>query len=182
MEDDVTEDDVPSIENLATLKDMALRMLEIEDAIGFHEECLKQCKLNYDELRHRVIPDFMMEAGVHEFKTETHHLKIGQVVRGSLPQDPDRRSLALAWLEEHDGADIIKGTVTAQFSRGQTNAQQDFIAELEEYGIAYASKRDVHHSTLEAWARERMRDGKPVELDLLGLFSGYRASVKERKR
>jgi hypothetical protein len=40
---------------------------------------------------------------------------------------------------------------------------------------------EVHHSTLGAWARQRIKENKPTNLDILGLRGMTLAEVKRTK-
>ena len=89
------------------------------------------------------------------------------------------RAAALKWLEEHEGRSIIKGTITAEFERGEDNSEKrNRAAEaLSALSVDFVEQEGVHPQTLAAYARERIKNGEEVPLDLLGLYSGRMAKI-----
>jgi hypothetical protein len=48
---------------------------------------------------------------------------------------------------------------------------------LDSVDAEYVDQNDVPHMTLKAFARERLRNGEEVPLELLGWFAGRKASI-----
>jgi hypothetical protein len=106
---------------------------------------------------------------------------IKDFLSGSLPKDEEKRSSALEWLRDVGAEDLIKNELHAHFDRGQDNIAGHIAGALEENKIKYEQTIGVHPSTLKAYARERMERGEDVPLELLGLYAGRIAEIKEKK-
>jgi hypothetical protein len=100
-------------------------------------------------------------------------------VSGSLPsKDAQRKAAAIEWLEQNEGGDLIKTDVSLSFSREQRDEAIKIAKRLEKSGFAPNVNSGVHAQTLCAWARERLRQGEPVDGDVLGLYIGRKTKFK----
>jgi len=93
----------------------------------------------------------------------------------------DKRQAAHAWLRQHGFGDLIKHQVTASFGAGEDDMAHAVKHHLEGLGVAVQDKESVHHSTLRAWARERLEAGDDIPEDLFGLSTGMTTKIKEAK-
>jgi hypothetical protein len=100
------------------------------------------------------------------------------MVHASIPVD--RKDEAFAWLREHNLDDIIKNDVTVSFGKGEDNIAGDVVGFLQERGFDPSTKTYVHPSTLKAFVKERVTDGKPIDLDLFGAFIANAAEIKRK--
>lgn len=187
IEDQISDEDLehqlgiqtPSTHQLNDLEMLVGRAVSLMDQLNSLEELSKGVKAEIQNLVTKLIPDAMASAGVSDFKTVSGvKVTVRDFINGSLPKDPEARNVALGWLSKNGAADIIKDYVSLEFSKGQHNFAADVKATLEEKGATFTSKEDVHPSTLAAYARERLRNGEPCPMELLGLFSGRKAKVE----
>ncbi len=51
---------------------------------------------------------------------------------------------------------------------------------LQEKGFDPKTKTHVHASTLKAFVKERITDGKPIDLDLFGAYSMNTAEIRRK--
>jgi len=167
---------------LNELRALVQHALELQAQIEEHEKQIKRLRKQWNELVYSTLPDEMSMAGVPAFETEGYKVSINNFVHGSLPPDPEKRAEALRWLEEHDSAAIIKGNVTAMFGLGQTNVMRHFTEELNNLGVEYTHKRDVHHGTLAKHVKEMRDRGVAVPFELLGLYAGREALIKGTRK
>jgi hypothetical protein len=182
MSDDFSDFDIvaPSTDQLKTIEQLAQKAHQLMSVIDTHEAALKANKAELAELTHKLLPDAMAAAGTASFITTSGvKVAIKEVVAGTLPKDEYKRAEALRWLESHDGKAIIKGTITAEFERGEGNLQKKNQAAeaLNNMGVAFVEAESVHPQTLAAFAREKLKAGEEVPLDLLGLYAGRQAKV-----
>lgn len=167
-----------SAPDLKSLKAMAGRAVELQRTVNEIEAMLKEHKRELHDLTTRVLPDTMAEVGLEDFTTSGgDKIEVKDFVSGTLPKD-ERREAAIAYLEEVGAADIIKHRFQADLGRGEHNAAGEIRNQLQELGVSYSEKEDVHPQTLAAFARERLRNGEEVHLELLGLYAGRAAKVK----
>lgn len=162
--------------NEAGLKSLGIMLAEVDqlaDEIERLEKHLKVARAAMNALTHGALVDKFTEARVSEFKTERGRLyKIENYLSGSLPKNPAKREEALRWLMQNEAADLITTLVSVRLSRKQHNIVGDVRAALEKVGVDYVEDRDVHHSTLKSFARERMKSGQEVPFEQLGLSVG----------
>lgn len=160
--------------NSTQLNDMEHLVNEAVELNKQVDKIKKQLDEKTKEL-HRVtrgqIPDMMASCGISHFTTSKGlRVSIKDVIDGSLPkEDEEKRKAALNWLMNHDGSGIISGEIVIPFSKGQHNYKEEIKTALERIAADYFESEEVHHMSLKAFARERIRNGEEVPLQLLGL-------------
>jgi hypothetical protein len=105
-------------------------------------------------------------------------------VYGSLPSrdNEDARQAAIDYLKEHDAAELITADVRVSYGRGDISAANRLKRMLlQKTNQPVFVDANVHHSTLAAWARNRIKENQPVDLTLLGLRGMTMAAVKKVK-
>lgn len=159
----------------AAVNHAVMKAREIEQV----EEMLKGLRDEHRKLVEHVIPEAMAAAGVREFKThDGTKVTVRDYVQGSLPKTEPARSQAFAWLVDNGGEDLIKATIEMAFARGDSAMVEQVRRRLDEIQIDYTVKEDVHASTLQAFARERMRKGEAVPFEDLGIYAGSKAKIE----
>jgi hypothetical protein len=175
--DEVITPDASQLKSIETLVQQAYRLMATIDT---HEAALKAAKADLTNLTHKLIPDAMAAAGTSDFTTNNGvKVAIKEILSGTLPKEPTTRAEALKWLDENEGRSIIKGTLTAEFERGEGNLEKrNRAAEaLSSLQVDFVEQESVHPQTLAAFARERIKNGEEVPLELLGLYSGRMAKI-----
>jgi len=182
MSDDYSDFEIaaPSGDQLKSIEQLATHAYELVQLIDTHEAALKAAKAELAELTHKALPDAMAAAGTSSFVTDKGvKISIKEVVAGTLPKDEQKRREALDWIESHEGKAIIKGTITAEFERGEGNLQKknETAEALAKLGVPFMESESIHPMTLAAFAREKIKNGEEVPLDLLGLYAGRQAKI-----
>ena len=87
--------------------------------------------------------------------------------------------MALQWIENNGGKEIIKSTLTAEFEKGAGNLERKNMAAeaLSEMGVPFIDAETVHPMTLAAFAREKLKGGEEVPIESLGLYAGRQAKI-----
>jgi len=154
----------------------ALRGVEqqIEDA----ENHLKLLKQDKHRMAVETIPQLMDEMGVERLDVDGVTVERKMIVSASIPAD--RKDEAFAWLRENGCDDIIKNDVTCSFGKGQDNSAKNVISILEDAGFEPSTKTHVHPSTLKAFVKERVMDGKPIDLDMFGAYINNAAEIRRK--
>jgi hypothetical protein len=124
------------------------------------------------------IPALMDEMGVERLDVDGLTVERRMVVSASIPVD--RRDEAYTWLRENRLDDIIKNDVIISFGKGQDNVAGDVVGLLKDRGFDPSTKTHVHPSTLKAFVKERITDGKPIDLDMFGAFVNNTAQIKRK--
>ncbi len=102
-------------------------------------------------------------------------LKIETFYRGSIPKA--REGEAFQWLYENGHEDLIKNEVKCAFGKGEDEKAEQLMRTLTDSHFNYESKKAVHPSTLKAFVREQLENGKSLPLDLLGVYVGQRSKI-----
>lgn len=170
----------PSGDQLKSIEMLAQQAYTLQSTIDMHEAAVKSLKAELTAITMKSLPEVMAAAGTTSFTT-TNGVKITikEILNGTLPKTEHERALALKWLEENGGKPIIKGVLTAEFERGADNAElRNRAAEaLAELKVNFVEQETVHPQTLAAFARERLKNGEEVPLDMLGLYAGRQAKI-----
>lgn len=164
------------------LNEAVQKAQEMEELLASMELQLKEAKSDYQQLTQQLIPDLLDELGLGEYTTaEGLNVKCADFVMGSLPKE--NRDGAITWLEDNGYEDIVNHTVSVRFKKGEHEQATVAIEKLEAAGFQRSSivdNKDVHHSTLKAWAKEQLKEGEEIPLELLGLSVGRVAKIKSK--
>lgn len=175
--------DVPAVVPAATLADLRRAAAEMADKQRRLEELeLEENKLR-SELHHvrtRVLPDMFAAAGLQSLKLDDGREVVAHdIVSGALPKDPARREEAVRLLEQYDAGGVVRRKLQVDFAPGENERRVLVYDALSERGLTPTEVYDVHPMTLQALARERLRNGLPVDGEKLGLFIGRSVKVKQ---
>ena len=160
------------------LSDLVRKLRSIEQDIEDAELNLKALKAEKHRLSVENIPGLMDEMGVDRLDVDGVSVSRKMIVHASIPQD--RKEEAFAWLRENGLDDIIKNDVTCSFGKGEDNVAGDVVGILQEKGFDPKTKTHVHPSTLKAFVKERIVDGKPIDLDMFGAFIANAAEIRRK--
>jgi hypothetical protein len=160
------------------LSDLVRALRNVEQQIEDAENHLKALKQEKHKLSVENIPALMDEMGVERLDVDGLTVERKMMVHASIPQD--RKDEAFAWLRENNLDDIIKNDVTCSFGKGQDNLAGDVVGILSDRGFEPKTKTHVHPSTLKAFVKERVTDGKPIDLDMFGAFIANAAQIRRK--
>jgi sulfur transfer complex TusBCD TusB component (DsrH family) len=166
-------------DTLKEISRIATSAVHMERMIQIGEEELDKLRKQLNEMRFDLLPGLMLEAGLSSFRlTDNSTVRVEDYIQGSLPKDPIQRSAAIIVLEQAGGEALIKNDVVASFERKQHNAALALAQDLQAKGLDVHVEQDVHHSTLKAFVREKLKRGEQLEYEKLGIFVGRRAVIK----
>jgi len=160
------------------LSQLVQNLRKVENQIEDAENHVKALKQEKHRLSVENIPALMDEMGVERLDVDGLTVERKMIVSASIPKD--RKDEAYSWLRENGCDDIIKNDVTCSFGKGQDNSAKNVIAILQDAGFDPATKTHVHPSTLKAFVRERVTDGKPIDLDMFGAFISNAAQLRRK--
>jgi hypothetical protein len=149
---------------------------EIEEA----EAHLKSLNQERHKLSVETIPALMDEMGVERVDVDGVTVARKLLVHASIPAD--RRDEAFDWLRSQGLDDIIKNDVTLTFGKGEDNTAGDVIGMLRDRGFDPSTKTHIHPSTLRAFVKERVVEGKPIDLDMFGAFVANAAEIRRKAK
>lgn len=167
---------------LRRVAQLANRWIETKRAVADLEAKLKTAKEAHRKVAEEELPDAMHQAGLKEFETlDGHQVSVQPVVSASWPSDerPDRVERAVAFLRSADALDLLTCEVICAFSKKEQEAAVEVYERLRGDNRAKVQlKQRVHPQTLAAFVRERLREGKSVDMEALGVSTLTRATVK----
>ena len=161
-----------------TLSDLVRKLRSVEKEIEDAENHVKALKQEKHKLSVENIPALMDEMGVERLDVDGVTVTRKMMVHASIPSA--RKDEAFAWLRSEGLDDIIKNDVTVSFGKGQDNLAGDLIGRLEAEGYDPGQKTYVHPSTLRAFVKERVENGKPIDLDMFGAFIANAAEIRRK--
>jgi hypothetical protein len=181
-------DDAPTAEGLAKLSQHGRRLLEVESRIIDAEEELRALKSERNDITMRQMPEVFDEVGTDHIGIPGAgvDLVLQPYYSASLPRDDlERQEAGFRWLEENGHGDLIKATVTIEFTRSEIEKArelaekvQDLLGDERSVGIVTS----VHWQTLTAFVREQIEKYNAVlPLDVLGATVGRVVKIKKRK-
>jgi len=160
------------------LSDLVRKLRNIEKQIEDAETHMKSLKSEKHKLSIENIPALMDEMGMERIDVDGLTVERKMMVHASIPKD--RKEEAFAWLRENGLDDIIKNDITCTFGKGEDNLAGDVVGILHEKGFDPTTKTHVHPSTLKAFVKERVTDGKPIDLDMFGAFIANAAQIRRK--
>ena len=160
------------------LSQLVRSLRNVEQQIEDAENHIKSLKQEKHRLSVENIPALMDEMGVERIDVDGLTVERKMIISASIPKD--RKDEAFSWLRENGLDDIIKNDVTCSFGKGQDNSAKNVIAILQDAGFDPVTKTHVHPSTLKAFVKERVTDGKPIDLDMFGAFISNAAQLRRK--
>ena len=169
---------------LSKITSLAHDLIDIETYIKQQEDQLSKLKLEKQDIVTRQLPELMAEAGMgsgDDITVDGWKFLLTEYVSGSWPKDAIRRAAAKSLLEEYDALGLLKTNVSVAFGRGEEKIAAKAAKAISKYGDPVIDE-NVHHSSLAAFARERLSKGEEIDFETLGLRSEMLVRVKGVKK
>ena len=163
---------------------MANDLIGIETDIAEQEGLLSVLKREKQDIVARQLPELMAEAGMgsgDDVMVAGWKFLLTEYVSGSWPKDSDRRANAKSLLGEYDALGLLKTNLSMAFGRGEEEIAAKAAKALAKFGEPTVDET-VHHSSLAAFARERLSKGEDIDFETLGLRSEMLVRVKKVKK
>lgn len=162
------------------LADVAAQVLVLKDESAQLANRDKIIATQVADLQKKVIPDLMAQIGARAWEAEGLRVTMETKVLGSITNAPDVEK-AFSLLRQLDFPGGIATTMTVEFGPGEEDLATR-VAELigSTFNREVALERKVHSSTLRSFGKEKLADGTPIDLGMLGLFASVEATVKRK--
>lgn len=176
-------DDAAALKNVDTdtgrnLSALVRDLRDVERQIEDKEAELKSLNQQKHRLSTESIPMLMAEMGVDRLDVDGLTVVTKLQVHASIPAE--KKDEAFGWLRANGLDDIIKNDVVVSFGKGEDNVAGNVVGMLQEQGFDPQTKTYVHSSTLKAFVRERVANGKPIDLDMFGAFVANTAEIRRK--
>ncbi len=168
-----------TLENLSFFAD---RYIELDRELKELDTYASKLEEEQRAIEETTIPTIMEGLNMINYTMKDNFkLEIESKFQGSVAvKDQARAEQQLKWVESSGGGDIIKISITCDFSKGHEKEAQELIKLLTELGIAYKAKKSVHASTLASYVKAKIAAATEVPLDDLGWRFFPKASVKKK--
>jgi hypothetical protein len=177
--DAAKEEPVPE-DKLERIRHFGAKQLSLTKALADLENNMTILKEQLRRVVEQDLPEAMDEVGMTKFVLDDGTtITIKPFYAASIPEE--RKDEAFGWLKEHDFDGMIKADVRVQFGKGEFEIAQSFVQFIRgfnEKAIDPEYKENVHWQTLRAFVKEQIEGGKPLPLDMFGVFVGRKADLK----
>jgi hypothetical protein len=154
-------------------RDLTKQIADLENTLSVTKEKLRR-------VQEQDLPEAMDAVGMSKFVMDDGTtVTVKAFYAASIPDD--RKEEAFDWLKEHDFDGMIKADVKVSFGKGEFEIAKsfvEFIRGFNEKAIDPEYKENVHWQTLRAFVKEQIEGGKPLPLDMFGVFAGRKAELK----
>lgn len=168
-------------DRLDVLNEKLATAFELESVIEQAEADLAALKQSLNGLKTVEIPDLMTELQMDEVTRDGWKVKLSDFVSGSLPKEEEKKAAAIKWLEENEGGELLKTSVSIAFAKSQHEDAVKIHNRLISDGYGAMIESGVHSASLQAFARERIKNGDALDIDVLGLYTGTVAKIMKVK-
>lgn len=156
-------------------------MLEMD--IERLEAELRSKKQELEQYKTKLVPEVLDEMGLSSVKTRGGlQVDVSDVVHASFPKDVDRREAAFSYLRAVGNDGIVKREIKITLGRDSTDDAARVMRMLQDAGLVdrglVSSDDTIHHSTLTAFLRAELREGREVPLEAFGAFVRREAKVR----
>jgi hypothetical protein len=126
-------------------------LFEKRGAIEEAESQLKLLKEDEKQLVQVTIPQIFKKHNISQLSLNNGvTVSATEELSCSLVKDEERRKLALAWLIDNGGEDLIKDVATID------SPSALLLDTLNKGGVVYSLSKDVNVNSLKAWFREKL--------------------------
>lgn len=171
----------PTNEAFAALHALINEGRRLQNIVADLEDKLKAANGALFDIQSNRIPTACAEMGLKKFETEDGiEIKVTDEVQANMSEE--RWPLAIAWLDSNNHGAIIKRTIGIAFNKDQqADADRMLALLLEEKFAGVSESKKVHASTLKAWAKNMLKEGKSFPQDVFGIRQFKMAKIPEKK-
>jgi hypothetical protein len=168
---------------LKSFKGYVAEAISLQTFLAETEASVTAAKAMLHDLRTRKIPDIMEQIAIGKTEVDGYTVEVSEIIAGSMHKEPTKRAAAIAYLEANEAAGLIKSELVVTFAKEFYEAAVELKQKIDELNTPSSVQLDlsVHAQSLCAWAREAVREGKDVDFDVLGLYTGKVAKIEPVK-
>lgn len=170
--------------NDKALSEGVARLVAAEQDVENAEALLGKAKSHLHMLKTKELVELFDNSDTIEHEIGSGaKAKKGMWIEGSLPKESEkktdaenaelriRREAAITWASGAGYDPNIKSTIKVEFDKGDRDKAVALAGELQRTNNAavVTLTEDIHHSTLKAIVRQRLREGKPTPVETLGI-------------
>lgn len=164
-------------------KDIAVKcneLIDLQNEIKTIEEKLNKVKEQERFLSEHAIPSLMQSSGISMIKLEDGtEVKVTPYYYAKISED--KKEAAFAWLRKNGFGDLIKNNISLDFAMNQDSEANNLVAQLKAKGYNVFQSTTVHSSTLKAFVKEQINEGKGLPEDLFGIYTASKTKLTTKE-
>lgn len=177
FDEDQTEDQEASLDNLGQLSKLAERQMECQAEVAELENKLAMAKEKLKGVQEIDIPNLMMEMGIKSFKLNNGaSLSIKSDIFASIRSD--HLDEGLQFFEDLGCGGIIKDDVTVKFGKGDSDKAAQVMNFCRTNGYNATEKKHIHPQTLKAEIKQQMERGVDFPDEIFSITPFNKAIIK----
>lgn len=138
-------------------------------------------KAEYTNLIETIIPELFDELEIPFLGlSDTQKIEVAQKTTARLSKD--KADAGCDWLVDHGQGALVKKEVGYKFGVKEDELAAKVIAAMKEAGVEPKVERTVHHSTLSAYVRNALEEGKEIPFDLFGVYQRRASTITEKSK
>ncbi|ARB06128.1 heat shock protein [Dinoroseobacter phage vB_DshS-R5C] len=175
--DELEADGAKPSTDLADVKALAHKQLELEAKVARAEQALKDAQKELMQISDRDLPAALKAAGIPSF-TLDNGMKVAykEDLKVSVPKK--NLPAVLKHMREWGYEANISTTMTIDLGKGNDNAAKALAQQASEMGLTANVDETIATGTVKKVLNQRIDEGKSDDLSLFGAFPFTRATVK----
>ncbi len=163
--------------DLAEIRLLAEKQLELEGAVATIEGQLAEAKNNLRKVSDGDLPSAMKAAGITTFGLENGMtVSYSEDLKVSIPKK--NKAAVVQHMKDWGFESLVTNTLTADLGKDNDNATKALVATAEEIGVEVTVVEDIATGTVKKALKARIDEGKNDELSVFGAYSVTKATVK----
>ena len=165
---------------LKSISEIAQEQIKLQTAIEEIETLLKAKKEELRLVAEQKLPEAMHAANLMEFVTsDGFKISVNPFYQAHISEK--NSADAFSWLQNNGHGGLIKNQVSVNFGKDEDRQAEHAVDTLKQLGLIPSVKQAVHPSTLKAFVKEQLTQGKDMPSETFGIYVGSRSKI-ERKR
>lgn len=153
--------ELPTKAKLTKLRKLVQAQMDLEDEVKESEESLKDTKQQLLVVSQTTIPEYMAVLGFASLTLDDGSaVKLMPYVMAKSTEE------GLDWLIDHGHEDLVKHDITVHYTKGEDAKAKELLAAIKKLGRVSDAKTHVHNSTLKAFIKEEVENGRDIPLAL----------------
>jgi len=163
--------------DLADIRALAIKQLELEANVARIEANLKDAKADLRRVQEGDLPDALRAAGIPSFTLDNGMtVSFSEDLRIAVPAV--RKAAIIEVMREWGYAANVSNKLTVDLGKGNDNAAKALQTQAEEMGVKATVSEDIASGTIKKALKTRIKEGKSDDLAFFGAYDFTRATVK----
>lgn len=162
--------------DLASVRALAHKQLELEAVVAKHEAALKTAKADLRKIQEGELPGALKAAGMPSF-TLDNGMTVAYTEDMKVSVPAARKAAIIKKMKEWGYEGNVANTLTIDLGKGN-NTGAVLVAEAKKLGVEATIAEDIPTGTVKKALKARAKDGKNDDLAFFGAFEFTKSTVK----